>query len=86
MHNLARLLATGADVNKTDMYDRTALSAPSANGHAAIVAALLAAGADVNKAGNGRETPRITAFDNAHSDIVAQILAADARPMQGHRH
>ena len=67
------LLQAGADVDKADINDYTALMMASLKGHGAIVEALLQAGADIDKATNDGATALIAASQEGHTAIVKAL-------------
>jgi hypothetical protein len=78
------LIATGADVNKTDNCGYTPVSrASSHNGRLEVVQALIAAGADVNKADKWGVTPIYWASDSSRLEVVQALIAAGADVNKG---
>jgi hypothetical protein len=76
---VARLLAAGASVDLTDMFDTTALMYACDNGHEAVVAQLLAAGVIMDLTDYiGSWTALMHASIKGHEAVVARLLEAGA--------
>ena len=72
------LLASGADVDKTDNYGYTPLHWASINGHLEVVNVLVAAGAEVNKTNNGGITPLHLASCFGNVEVLKVLIRAKA--------
>lgn len=71
-------LGSGARVNATDEYGRSALFASAEAGHLAVVQFLLAQGADATQASNGGSTACVVAAARGHGAIVEALCRAGA--------
>lgn len=78
LKEVSRLLATGADVNRTDNDGWTPLHYAAALGHKEIVALLIEYGARVDNKNNTGETPLHRAADNGYTEIVDLLLIHNA--------
>ena len=67
------LLRSGADINRRDVYGRTALHGASWSGKKDVVEVLLEYGADVSIKNNNGETARDDAIQNGKRTIVDMI-------------
>ena len=77
--SIKALLETGANVNTTDINDRTALMWAAQKGHTETAQALLEAGADVNAWDRVYETPVLGwAAEEGHTETVQALLDAGA--------
>lgn len=74
----ALIEAGGADVNHTDLEDRTALSYASEFGQTGIIRKLLELGANANQVDTGTWTPIFLAAMGGHDDAIDALLEADA--------
>ena len=74
------LLAAGADVNRTNDSDRTALYFAAEQGKPEAVALLLAAKARVDHRDSAGQTALWAACEQGHEKVVARLLAAGANP------
>ena len=72
------LIKAGADVNRQDNYENTALGAATAQGSTLVVMELIKAGADVNLADDMGATPIFSAAELGNSIIVALLIQAGA--------
>jgi ankyrin repeat protein len=68
------LLEKGIDVNITDDYNNTALSAAAINAEYDVVKLLLEKGADINKKNDDGDTPLIHAINFGYIDMVQLLL------------
>ncbi len=75
----ARLIAAGADVNRTNRYDETPLSLACVNANAGIVKDLLELGAYPNLLAAG-EPPLLTCARTGNVETVELLLAHGANP------
>jgi ankyrin repeat protein len=78
IHEVERLIAAGADVNKARTNDgSTPLFIASENGHLGILDRLIATGADVNKARTDfGATPLFIASQRGYLNVVDRLIAA----------
>lgn len=72
--DVARLIASGADLDARDIQGRTALLLAVAGNHVEVARALLAAGASPNAQAANRDTPWLLAGALGRSEIVAAML------------
>ena len=70
------LLLKGADSNKRESNNQTALMWAAAEGHLTVVDALIEAGADIHAAVNSGFTPLLFAVREGHIDVTHTLLTA----------
>ena len=75
---VTRLLAAGADVEKSDSKNFAPLHGSCLHGHQGCVKILLAAGATYNKEDSQGHTPLHQCFDGGHVECAQLLLAAGA--------
>ncbi|KAH0541605.1 hypothetical protein FGG08_003953 [Glutinoglossum americanum] len=73
------LLDCGADVNKSDDWERAALHHAARNGHEAVVEQLLQSGADIEKEDYGGGTPLASAIENGCEAVIKLLLTEGAK-------
>ncbi|CAE7492214.1 unnamed protein product [Symbiodinium sp. CCMP2456] len=76
--DVQRLIASGANVNRTTLGGVAPLHMAAHNGHAEVIARLLASAADVNQLAPGGTTALYIAAQGQHADAVARLLAGGA--------
>ncbi|CAE7906829.1 ANK3, partial [Symbiodinium microadriaticum] len=76
--DVQRLIASGANVNRTTLGGVAPLHMAAHSGHAEVIARLLASAADVNQLAPGGTTALYIAAQGQHADAVARLLAGGA--------
>jgi uncharacterized protein len=76
---VTRLLAEGADIERTDQTGRTVLEVATEYGQTGVVKILLAAGANPNAGTGNRKTALHIAAASGKTDIAKALLGAGAR-------